>query len=194
MSVIYNTIKILLPFGELRGIRVAEGEYNSNISLIEIPRGKMAQFYTMPEADAQGIYFLICKAAAGQKPLLYIGQTGDFRSRFKQHEATKPLWYKAFAVVLKNNFRTLDHLAYIEAKAIQTALSAGSCVLENGTAGNKTRHIHDSIRHASEVIFQEIDTLLAVFNQPVFEPFEGGGLAARPSEKNDRNAVLLQTA
>ncbi|WP_107874446.1 GIY-YIG nuclease family protein [Neisseria weaveri] len=157
-----QTIRIFLPSGNPRGIRKVERTSNSNIRLIEIPRTDLHLFYEMKEAGDMGIYFL----AGGNQ--LYIGETTDLSTRIKQHDKAKAFWQRAFIVVLNNDFRTLDHLYCLEKTAIEHAQAAGRFSLENGTAGNTHRHLHDSIRSDCENIFDEIDTLLAVLNQDFF--------------------------
>lgn len=157
-----QTIRIFLPSGNPRGIRRVERSSNSNIRLFDIPRSELGAFCQMSEAAEMGIYFLLSREQ------LYIGQTSDLGARLKTHDKTKPFWQRAFAVVLNNDFRTLDHLYCLEKTAIEQAKVAKRFSLENGTDGNKHRHLHDSIRSDCENIFDEIETLLAVLNQEWF--------------------------
>lgn len=157
-----QTIRIFLPNGNPRGIRKVERSSNSNIRLFDIPRSELGAFCQMSEAAEMGIYFLLGSHQ------LYIGQTSDLGARLKTHDKAKPFWQRAFAVVLNNDFRTLDHLYYLEKTAIEQAKAAKRFTLENGTDGNKHRHLHDSIRSDCENIFDEIETLLAVLNQEFF--------------------------
>lgn len=167
-----QTIRIFLPDGNPRGVRRVERSSNSNIRLFDIPRSGLGAFCQMSEAAEMGIYFLLSSAQ------LYIGQTSDLGARLKTHDKTKPFWQRAFAVVLNNDFRTLDHLYCLEKTAIEQARAAGRFELDNGTAGSSYRHLHDSIRSDCENIFDEIETLLAVLNQEWFTAQE----AFRPSE------------
>lgn len=167
-----QTIRIFLPDGNPRGVRRVERSSNSNIRLFDIPRSGLGAFCQMSEAAEMGIYFLLSSAQ------LYIGQTSDLGARLKTHDKTKPFWQRAFAVVLNNDFRTLDHLYCLEKTAIEQARAAGRFELDNGTAGSSHRHLHDSIRSDCENIFDEIETLLAVLNQEWFTAQE----AFRPSE------------
>lgn len=157
-----QTIRIFLPNGNPRGIRKVERSSNSNIRLFDIPRSELGAFCQMSEAADMGIYFLLGSHQ------LYIGQTSDLGVRLKTHDKAKPFWQRAFAVVLNNDFRTLDHLYYLEKTAIEQAKAAKRFTLENGTDGNKHRHLHDSIRSDCENIFDEVETLLAVLSQEFF--------------------------
>lgn len=158
-----QTINIFLPTGNSKGIRKVGRSSNSNVRLFEVPRTELGRFCEMPEAAEMGIYFLV---GSGQ---LYIGQTTDLSKRIKEHDKTKAFWQRVFIVVLNNDFRTLDHLYCLEKAAIEYAQAAGRLQLENVTAGNHHRHLHDSIRSDCENIFDEIDTLLSVLNQDFFE-------------------------
>lgn len=184
-----QTIRIFLPSGNPHGIRKVERSSNSNICLFDIPRGELEEFCRMNEAADMGMYFLL---GSGQ---LYIGQTSALGGRLKTHDKEKPFWQSAFAVVLKNDFRTLDHLYYLEKTAIEQAKAAGRFKLENGTAGNSHRHLHDSIRSDCENIFDEIETLLAVLNQEFFtaeETMPSEGLAAELENHADTKENVSQ--
>lgn len=183
-----KTIQIYLPFGNPSGIRAAETTINSNIRLIEIPRAEIDAFGRLKEADEMGIYFLLDEPLNASKPKLYIGQTRDLGKRLKQHEEKKRFWSRAFAVVLKNNFRTLDHLYHLEKMSIERAVAAGACVLDNANSGSQNRHMHDSIRWDCEDIFKEIDMLMAIFNQPVFAHIKS--LLTQPDVAETINGLL----
>lgn len=159
-----QNINIYLADGNPDGIRKIYRSSNSNINLFDIPRGELARFCKMKEAADMGIYLLFGRDQR------YIGQNNDLGTRLKQHDKSKPFWQRAFAVVLKPDFRTLDHLYYLEKTAIEKARSAGRFALENATAGSSHHHLHDSIRSDCENIFDEIETLLAVINRNFFEP------------------------
>lgn len=188
-----QTIRIFLPNGNPRGIRKVERSSNSNIRLFDIPRSELGAFCQMNEAVDMGIYFLL---GSNQ---LYIGQTSDLGGRLKTHDKAKPFWQRVFVVVLNNDFRTLDHLYYLEKTAIEQAKAAKRFTLENGTDGNKHRHLHDSIRSDCENIFDEIETLLAVLNQEFFtaeETMPSESLAAELENHADikENVSQVQVA
>ena len=73
-----KTIQIYLPKGNPRGLRLAEMTTRT-VRLIEIPRIHIDDFFAMPEANQVGLYFLVSDTDSIDKPLLYIGQTGDLK-------------------------------------------------------------------------------------------------------------------
>ena len=79
-----KTIQIYLPKGNPRGLRLAEMTTRT-VRLIEIPRIHIDDFFAMPDANQVGLYFLIGDTDSIDKPLLYIGQTGDLKARLNQH-------------------------------------------------------------------------------------------------------------
>lgn len=71
-----------------QGIRIASITTRI-VQLIEIPRLKLAEFLSMPEASHVGIYFLFGEDADTGNAKAYIGQTGNLGTRLKQHHDSK---------------------------------------------------------------------------------------------------------
>ena len=92
-----KTIQIYLPKGNPRGLRLAEMTTRT-VRLIEIPRIHIDDFFAMQDANQVGLYFLIGDTDSIDKPLLYIGQTGDLKARLNQHHK-KDFWTRAFVML-----------------------------------------------------------------------------------------------
>ena len=161
-----KTIQIYLPKGNPRGLRLAEMTTRT-VRLIEIPRIHIDDFFTMPDANQVGLYFLIGDTDSIDKPLLYIGQTGDLKARLNQHHK-KDFWTRAFVMLSTNNSMTQTHALYMEHKAIATALDVGRYELKNGNSGNKP-HTPDPLKADCEELFHTLDVLLSTLGQPIFE-------------------------
>ena len=161
-----KTIQIYLPKGNPRGLRLAEMTTRT-VRLIEIPRIHIDDFFAMPDANQVGLYFLIGDTDSIDKPLLYIGQTGDLKTRLNQHHK-KDFWTRAFVMLSTNNSMTQTHALYMEHKAIATALDVGRYELKNGNSGNKP-HTPDLLKADCEELFHTLDVLLSTLGQPIFE-------------------------
>lgn len=161
-----KTIQIYLPKGNPRGLRLAEMTTRT-VRLIEIPRIHINDFFAMPDANQVGLYFLVGDSDSTDKPLLYIGQTGDLKRGLNQH-VDKDFWTRAFVMLSTNNSMTQTHALYMEHKAIATAIEVGRYELKNGNNGNKP-HTPDPLRADCEELFHTLDILLSTLGQPIFE-------------------------
>ena len=164
-----KTIQIYLPKGNPRGLRTAEMTTRM-VKLIEIPRQYMGDFFVMPESKKVGVYFLIGESNKENKPLLYIGQTGDLRKRLEQHEKTKNSWewQRAFVMFLTNNTLTQTHTLYMEHKAIALANEIGRYTLKNANNGNRP-HTPEPLKADCEEWFDTLNILLSTLGQPIFD-------------------------
>lgn len=161
-----KTIQIYLPKGNPRGLRLAEMTTRT-VRLIEIPRIHIDDFFAMPEANQVGLYFLVGDTDSTDKPLLYVGQTGDLKRRLNQHD-DKDFWTRVFVMLSTNNTMTQTHALYMEHKAIATAIEVGRYELKNGNNGNKP-HTPDPLKADCEELFYTLDVLLSTLGQPIFE-------------------------
>lgn len=161
-----KTIQIYLPKGNPRGLRLAEMTTRT-VRLIEIPRIHIDDFFAMPDASQVGLYFLIGETESTDKPLLYIGQTGDLKRRLNQHD-DKDFWTRAFVMLSTNNTMTQTHALYMEHKAIATATEVGRYEIKNGNTGNKP-HTPDPLKADCEELFYTLNVLLSTLGQPIFE-------------------------
>jgi len=183
-----KTIQIYLPKGNPRGLRLAEMTTRT-VRLIEIPRIHIDDFFAMPDASQVGLYFLIGETESTDKPLLYIGQTGDLKRRLNQHD-DKDFWTRAFVMLSTNNTMTQTHALYMEHKAIATATEVGRYEIKNGNTGNKP-HTPDPLKADCEELFYTLDVLLSTLGQPIFE-----SLAIHDSfyrNKTDANKLTIST-
>lgn len=165
-----RTIQIFLPFGDPRGIRVAELT-TSIVRVIEVPRSMLEQFQKMPEANQVGVYFLVGDSEDQEQPAVYVGQTGSLGTRLGDHhkDPKKEFWNRAFVVVSLTNSLTQTHTLFLEWCSIKHVTEAGRYKSENGNGGSKP-HTPAPLEADCLDIFDTARTLLATLGQPVFEP------------------------
>lgn len=97
MSPTPKTIQIFLPGGDPRGIRIAEITTRI-VQVIEVPRSLLQDFIQMPESDQVALYFLFGETEDETELKVYIGQTGDLRTRLLKHNNEKDFWQLLVAV------------------------------------------------------------------------------------------------
>ena len=181
-----KTIQIYLPKGNPRGLRLAEMTTRT-VRLIEIPHIHIDDFFAMPDASQVGLYFLIGETESTDKPLLYVGQTGDLKRRLNQHD-DKDFWTRAFVMLSTNNSMTQTHALYMEHKAIATAIEVGRYEIKNGNNGNRP-HTPDPLKADCEELFYTLDVLLSTLGQPIFESLSIRNSVERVSKQTTKDNV-----
>lgn len=177
-----RTIQIYLPSGDPRGIRVA-ALTTSIVQVIEIPRALLSQFQAMPEACQVGVYFLVGDDQDGERPTVYMGQTGGLGKRLNDHhlDPKKEFWNRALVMVSLTQSLTQTHALYLEWKSILQANVANRYTVANGNAGSKP-YTPAPLEADCEDIFETMRTLVATMGQPVFEPLALGKDIAPPQD------------
>lgn len=163
-----QTIQIFLPAGEPQGIRVAELTTRI-VQVIDVPRSLLGEFFQMPEAQQVAVYFLVGENGAGE-PSVYIGQTGDLRTRFKDHDKKKEFWERALVLVSKTNSLTQTHALFLEWFSLGQVAGAGRFRTENGTAGSKP-FTPPPLEADCYEIFETAKTLVGSIGYPLFSSF-----------------------
>lgn len=174
-----QTIQIILPAGDPRGMRVAEITTRI-VRVIEVPRSQLADFLKMPEAQQVGVYFLMGELSEAGLPRAYIGQSGNVGTRLVQHNQNKDFWNRALVVISLTNSMTQTHALFLEWFAIAEATKAGRYSLENGNTGARP-HTPAPLEADCHEIHETAATLLATLGQPIFEP-----LTNAPTAKGER--------
>ncbi|MBI5610426.1 MAG: GIY-YIG nuclease family protein, partial [Deltaproteobacteria bacterium] len=180
-----KTIQIFLPAGDPRGIRVAEITTRI-VQVIEVPRSLLQDFLKMDESAQVAVYFLFGTAEEGGEPRVYIGQTGDLRSRLVSHNHKKDVWERALVLVSRTNSLTQTHGLFLEWYSIQAARRAGRYTDENGNSGSKP-HTPPPLEADCLEIFETGRTLLATLGFPLFEPLAGQVTAASTGVRQTDN-------
>ena len=180
MSARGKTIQIFLPSGDPQGIRVAEITTRI-VQVIEVPRSLLQDFLKMPESGQVAVYFLFAGSAAGTEPKVYVGQTGDVRSRLVAHNKEKDFWERALVLISRTNSLTQTHALFLEWHCLQAVRKAGRYEDENGNSGSKP-HTPAPLEADCMEIFETGQTLLATLGYPVFNALAKGGAASQEDE------------
>ena len=162
-----KTIQIFLPGGDPRGIRIAEITTRI-VQVIEVPRSLLEDFFKMPESGQVAVYFLVSHPDDGEDPKVYVGQSGDVRSRLTSHNKSKDFWQRALVLVSKTNSLTQTHALFLEWYCLKGVEKADRYVLENGNAGSKP-HTPPPLEADCYEIFETGSTLLATLGFPMFD-------------------------
>ena len=168
MTATPKTIQIFLPGGDPRGLRIAEITTRI-VQVIEVPRSRLDEFGRMPESSQVGLYFLFGSDAEPDDPQVYIGQTGDLRTRLASHHAKKDFWQRALVLISRTNSLTQTHALFLEWHCLKLASEASRYRVENGNAGSKP-HTPPPLEADCLEIFETGSILLATLGFPVFEP------------------------
>jgi hypothetical protein len=163
-----KTIQIFLPGGDPRGIRVAEITTRI-VQVIEVPRSLLTEFLKMPESDHVALYFLFGEDDDETDQKVYIGQTGDLRSRLVAHNKEKEFWERALILISRTSSLTQTHALFLEWHCLQATRKAGRYADENGNGGIKP-HTPGPLEADCLEIFDTGQILLATLGFPIFDP------------------------
>lgn len=131
-----KTIQIFLPSGDPRGLRIAEITTRI-VQVIEVPRSRLDEFAQMTESGQVGVYLLFGSATELDDPQVYIGQTGDLRTRLANHHSKKEFWQRVLVLISRTNSLTQTQALFLEWHCLRLAAEAGRYKVENGNAGSK---------------------------------------------------------
>lgn len=187
MSPTPKTIQIFLPGGDPQGIRVAEITTRI-VQLVEVPRSLLSSFLAMPESGQVALYFLVSQSADEVDPQVYVGQTGDLRSRLSNHNKEKDWWERVLVLVSRTNSLTQTHTLFLEWHALQEAKEAGRYALQNGNKGSRP-HTPAPLEADCHEVFDTGRTLLATLGFPIFD-----AVAAPPETATAEDVFLLTAA
>jgi hypothetical protein len=115
-----KTIQIFLPSGDPRGLRIAEITTRI-VQVIEVPRSRLDEFAQMTESGQVGVYFLFGSDTELDDPQVYIGQTGDLRTRLASHHSKKEFWQRALVLISRTNSLTQTHALFLEWHCLKLA-------------------------------------------------------------------------
>ncbi len=151
------------------------------VQVFEVPRSLLADFLHMPESDQVAVYFLFGEAEGDPVPRVYIGQTGDLRSRLVSHNKEKDFWERAVVLISKTNSLTQTHALFLEWHCLQAARKVGRYAIENGNSGNKP-HTPAPLEADCLEIFETGQILLATLGYPLFDTVAKGGASAKADD------------
>lgn len=179
-----KTIQIFLPGGDPQGIRIAEITTRI-VQVIEVPRSLLSEFTKMPECGQVALYLLFGDSLEGEKTV-YIGQTGDLKSRLNTHNKLKDFWDTALIVISSTNMMTQTHAVFLEWLCLKTSREVNRYPDDNNTAGSEP-YTPAPMQADCMEIFETANTLLSTLGYPIFEPI------AKPSSNKEGLNTLFCT-
>lgn len=165
-----KTIRIQLPDGDPRGIKIAEVK-NRIVQAFLIPRSLLKDVKDKNEVKSVSLYFLFGSNDKDTRTEAYIGEAEIGYERLKHHNANKDFWEVAVLVVtntLQNGFNKAD-VKYLEHLAYNKAVEAGRYAI-NQTIPNKPS-MRESEKDDLEDIFETISLLLGTLGYPIFDGY-----------------------
>lgn len=162
-----KTIQIFLPHGDPRGIRFAEITTRI-VQIIEVPRSLLGEFLQMSESRQVALYFLVGDSEDHTEHRVYIGQTGDLRTRLAAHNKEKDFWERALVLISRTNSLTQTHALFLEWYCLEAARKAGRYADQNGNRGSKP-HTPAPLEADCLEVFDTGSVLLATLGHPIFD-------------------------
>ena len=123
------TIKLFLPYGDAKRLRVGEVS-NWTGKALAAPRTELDDLLLREEAESAGIYFLFGSDPESGDALAYVGEAEVIRDRLRQHKA-KDFWNAVVVFVSKDENLTKAHIRYLENRLLQEAKESSKINLNN---------------------------------------------------------------
>lgn len=163
------TIKLFLPHGDARRLRVGEVS-NWTGKALAAPRTELDDLLAREETESSGVYFLLGVNPDTGDNLAYIGEAEIIRDRLKQHKA-KDFWTSVVVFVSKDENLTKAHIRYLENRLLHEAKAVGRYALENTNSSNPK--LPESDREDMEVYLSRIRQVLPVLGSDLLSPIAG---------------------
>lgn len=170
------TIKLFLPHGDARRLRVGEVS-NWTGKALAAPRTELEDLLARDELESSGVYFLLGVDPDTGESLAYIGEAEVIRDRLKQHKV-KDFWTSVVVFVSKDENLTKAHVRYLENRLLQEAKTIGRYALENTNSSNPK--LPESDREDMEVYLARIRQVLPVLGSDLLSPIAGSAKPAHP--------------
>lgn len=176
LSRVSATIKLFLPHGDAKRLRVGEVS-NWTGKALAAPRTELDDLIAREEAGNAGVYFLFGSDPENGDLLAYIGEAEVIRDRLKQHKS-RDFWNSVVIFVSKDENLTKAHIRYLENRLMQEAQQTARYRLENSNTTNS--RLPESDREDMEVYLSRIQQVLPVLGSDLFTPITGAIRSAEP--------------
>ena len=173
------TIKLYLPYGDAKRLRVGEVS-NWTGKALAAPRTELDELLSREETERAGIYFLLGSDPENGGALAYIGEAEVIRDRLKQHK-TKDFWNVVVVFVSKDENLTKAHIRYLENRLLQEAQEVNRYRLENLNTSNPK--LPESDREDMEVFLSRIRQVLPVLGSNLLTPIAGSLKNTKPQKE-----------
>ena len=181
------TIKLFLPHGDARRLRVGEVS-NWTRKALAAPRTELEDLLARDELESSGVYFLLGVNPDTGGSLAYIGEAEVIRERLKQHKS-KDFWTSVVVFVSKDENLTKAHVRYLENRLLQEAKTIGRYSLENANSSNPK--LPESDREDMEVYLARIRQVLPVLGSDLLSPISG---SAKPTNAQPHLVCRIKNA
>jgi Domain of unknown function (DUF4357) len=181
------TIKLFLPHGDARRLRVGEVS-NWTGKALAAPRTELEDLLARDELENSGVYFLLGVDPDTGENLAYIGEAEVIRDRLKQHKA-KDFWTSVVVFVSKDENLTKAHVRYLENRLLQEAKTVGRYGLENTNSSNPK--LPESDREDMEVYLARIRQVMPVLGSDLLSPIAG---SSKPSHAQPNLICKIKNA
>lgn len=163
-----KTIRMFLIDGEPDGLRTVELS-NWVGQAIVIPRNKIKDIKSRPEANKPGVYFLLGKESEDALlPMIYIGEAEILLNRLSNHDANKDFWQIAIAFISKDNNLTKAHVKYLESRCLSLANNAKRSNIKNDSEPSLPSLPESDIAEMEEFL-ENLQILTSALGYPVFQ-------------------------
>lgn len=169
LSHVSATIKLFLPHGDAKRLRVGEVS-NWTGKALAAPRTELDDLLAREEAENTGVYFLFGSDPETGESLAYIGEAEVIRDRLKQHKS-RDFWNSMVIFVSKDENLTKAHIRYLENRILQEARQIARYRLENSNTTNPK--LPESDREDMEVYLSRIRQVLPVLGSDLLTPVAG---------------------
>ena len=163
------TIKLFLPHGDARRLRVGEVS-NWTGKALAAPRTELDDLLVRDETESSGVYFLLGVNPETGVNLAYIGEAEIIRDRLRHHKS-KDFWTSVIVFVSKDENLTKAHIRYLENRLLTEAKTVGRYALENSNSSNPK--LPESDREDMEVYLARIRQVLPVLGSDLLSPIAG---------------------
>lgn len=153
------TLELFYKDGRPDGLVTAE-VFGWTGHLLKLPRTRLPEALTRTEAGYTGAYLLL--AEEDGKSLLYIGETDELGTRFRQHEAGKDWWTHAIWITTAANKLNKAHARYLEARLFEEAQKVGQAELRNGQKPSRPSLSEAEVANMEAFLAQVITALPAL--------------------------------
>jgi len=195
------TLRIFVPDGDPEGVRIVDRMNWTGRGYV-VPRDRWADVKTRPELSRPGVYILIGyepDEIGNDRPVAYIGQTDNLRSRIESHDLKREFWERATLFLSANDGLNRAHITWLEWELVQRALSAKRCRLENRAEPSEPTLI-ESEKADTRAFLNEMLRLMPIMGLNIFErpkavpvaALTAAGLTPEPNDVKDTVIVPAQ--
>lgn len=165
-----KTITTYLMTGDPKGSRYVLIS-NRICMMYVIARSELSLVYRIEKLTNPSFYILL-GTDEDQNSMAYIGQTGNFNERVRQHDYTKLFWSKALIFVSSgDDMQTLTKadVEYLECKGYRLAKKVNRYSLSENKQKPKEPHLPEHQRDAMDEYFEDCKSLASFIGCPLFE-------------------------